>query len=134
LKGSEHAMKLGFPLLPPGIHRIKIGNATRLGAGNQAITGLGFKPKIVIFLGYATGGVNRIESYGFDDGVTAHCMVGMGHQVDMALNASQSILLERDGATYLFGHIASMDADGFTITWTLAGTPFTGYFVYLAMR
>jgi len=126
-------MKLGFPLLPPGIAKIKIGNGTRLGGGSQAITGLGFKPKIVIFLGYTFGGVNRAESYGFDDGVTHHCMVGAGQNVDMGFNTTKSIDVEKDVSNYLLGYISSMDADGFTITWSLTGAV-TGYFMYLAMR
>jgi len=126
-------MKLGFPLLPPGISKIKIGEFTRNAAGNQAITGVGFAPKVVLFFAYATGGTNQIGSWGFDNGASPSCLWMGGDSVDLTHYTNRSIFVRKTAVNILEGYIASMDSDGFTVTWALTGAV-TAFGIYLAMR
>ena len=117
----------------PGIQNVALGWSTRNASGNQVISGLGFTPKIVFFLAYATGGTHQIMSIGVDDGTIAHCVLLSGHEVDAAHSGIDSILVWLDDSNNIAGSITSMDADGFTIGWVLAGAV-TATFVYLAMK
>lgn len=106
--------------------------AKRTGTGTQAITGVGFQPKAVIFwwnnlsaTGFSDNGA-RI-SIGFDDG-TNH--IGFGTQAqdnvgtsdtDRVYDNTKSLLLYNLAETLdSAGAIQSMDADGFTINWSSA--------------
>ncbi len=101
----------------------------RSGIGTQAITGVGFQPKVVFFFSATTGGAADdfcIFLMGFDDGVTAY-----GHAIETAQGATPpqestsasligSSILRVSSLGLIFtiilqAHIASMDADGFTL-------------------
>ena len=116
-----------------GILNVAVGTGTRNASGDQAITGLGFTPKVVIFFARATGGTYQIQSSGFDDGTNHRCIYFLGTTVDVGKHDSFSILLYKDIGNVAYGVISSLDADGFTITWTLSGT-LTADFKYLAMK
>jgi hypothetical protein len=115
----------------------KVGTFTKNMAdasGNQSYTGIGFKPAAVIFL----AGVNGADgdSKGVDDGTTAGYAADdyadvAGQQA--AGTGASVVIIPAAGKAYV-GHIASMDADGFTIAWTRTSTP-TGTInvVYLAI-
>jgi len=126
-------MKLGFPLLPPGIHKIAMGTFTRNAGGSQSVTGVGFCPKIVIFLAKSTGGTYQIASWGFDTGANRYSLRFIGSSVSALLSPYESAFMAIDPSNYLCGHITSMDADGFTIAWELVGAV-TGDVIWLAMR
>ncbi len=115
----------------------KIGTFTRnisTASGTQAITGIGFVPTIVLFMG-GRGQLQR-ASIGFDDATTAYSFNAyvLDNTVD-TFNNTQSLHVFTGLSDSYGGKINSMDADGFTIGWTKAGSP-TGTLtaMYLAIR
>jgi len=126
-------MKVGYPNLPPGINKIKIGGGVRDVAGDQAITGVGFAPKVLILIATGTGGTNQILSIGFDDGIEHRCHFLRGDQVNADYAFIKSICAWKDASNYIRAIVKSMDADGFTLTWDLTGA-MTCVFTYVAMR
>jgi len=126
-------MKVGYPNIPPGIYKIAVGNFNRSTSGAQAITGLGFVPRIVIFFAVGIGTANLAFSNGNDNGVQHQCSMSRPANPDMYYDYTKSIHVIKDGTNYINGYISSMDADGFTITWALTGA-ITVYVTYLAMR
>lgn len=92
-------------------------------SGTQAITGVGFAPRAVVFL-QGTNGASNV-SVGIDDGTTAF---GIGDDnVDSATNwivsTTQSLIGARTIGGSAQGHITTLGTDGFTITWTKTGSP-----------
>jgi len=126
-------MKISYPTQPPGIAKVAIGYGSRNAGGDQTISGLGFRPKIVLFISLATGGTNQVHSIGFDDAVTHYSISLMGNTVDAFRSLLQSLWLQKDISNYIGGHITAMTNDGFTINWGLTGAV-TVDFIYLAMR
>lgn len=119
-----------------GIGNVKIGYFTRMAPGTQSITGIGFKPKIVIFIAAIAedlGQTQQIGSSGFDDGTIHGCTCLRGDSVVTWTRDDFSILSMVDETNYIGGYITSLDEDGFTITWTMEGTS-TVDCVYLAMK
>lgn len=115
----------------------KVGSFTRdvsTASGSQAVTGVGFKPRAVIFLASlpsVTGGM----SVGVDDDTTAGAnrATTTAGQFDTA--TSFSIHIAHSGGNLYQGVISSLDSDGFTISWTKTGTPTgTATINYLALR
>lgn len=117
----------------------KSGSLTRdmtVASGNVAYTGVGFKPKAIIFIaGDPTTAANN-ASVGFDDGATPASLanlnvVGAGQFFTPAF----SVYLLQAGSTLQTAVVLSFDADGFTLTWTKTGSP-TGTMTvrYLALR
>ena len=113
---------------------IKIGTFVRDTAaadGGTGYSGIGFKPSHVIFT--ANIGGSQEVSLGFDDG-TNHYSLQI-HPTGWSTHASYSIVLYQTTAIYCLGLIASLDADGFTITWTAgAGKTGTATIFYMAFR
>lgn len=103
-------------------------NATRnvsLASGNVSYSGFGFRPKKVTIRAATVGG--KQWSHGFC-GVDGAGVVQNGGAIasDEANNmeAANSWLVGYfDALGSCVGALTSMDADGFTIAWTLAGTP-----------
>lgn len=116
--------------------RVKAGNFTRdmtAASGNVAYTGVGFTPKALIF--FSAGGSNfDLLSWGFSTS-------GVGVSTTIYDTASQTsavdnaLALYDSGSTAQFLDLVSYDADGFTVTWTKAGSPGagTGQIMYLAI-
>jgi len=119
----------------------KVGSLTRdmtAVTGNVGYTGLGFTPVAIIF--YATvSGVAGLASWGFSDVTTQVNIAGnpalawsfiVGGATCIKLYSKASPITGQDAL------IASLDADGFTLTWTKQGTPGarTANVYYLAMR
>ena len=110
---------------------VKAGNTTRdisLASGTQAITGVGFTPKAVIFL--AVINATQEWSVGVDDGTasTARGLGGIGSGTSTPItvqdnNGSDSIHIRVDASNHYAGYISAFGADGFTITWTKTGSP-----------
>ena len=101
-------------------------------SGNIGYTGFGFKPSAVIILAGVTAIANG--SIGFDDG-TLHASLSNEHLSSanlwqMLTNAS--IVCVKSGSDNVIGVVASMDADGCTITYTKTGSP-TGTMVLLIL-
>lgn len=111
---------------------IKIGTNSRSSSGNQVITGLGFRPSVVIFIATDADTDLRNNSWGFDDGSTALAISVSDDGMKGDLVGDISVYIKRDVANYIYGHIASIEADGFTIIWILVETV-EAHFIYLAL-
>jgi hypothetical protein len=117
----------------------KIGQFTRdtsLASGTQAITGVGFEPRVVIFLGVLDAAAGQM-SVGFDDVTNHHCIMdytNVSPNYWLAQNNLSINLFQASGVAYT-GKIQSMDSDGFTILWTKTGAKTgTAYIFYLAIK
>lgn len=101
-------------------------------SGTQAITGVGFTPRLIFILGNQTG--NARTSIGIDDGTNHYSiyMVDAGNAFGTGTAAS---LNAGSGANSQSGYVSALDADGFTITWVKTGSP-TGTFtlMYLCIQ
>ncbi len=116
----------------------KVGSFTRDTAtanGTQAVTGVGFLPKAVIFLAGQTG-TSKV-SVGFDD-LTTGASVFQNIPGGVSFFNTQSgfsISVTDTAGTSYDGEVSVFGADGFTVTWTRSGAP-TGTITifYLALR
>jgi hypothetical protein len=108
--------------------------------GTVAYTGVGFKPSAIIFMATISGLPS--ESVGFTNATSGHCLWidntygtgGGGYN-----NAIYFLRLQAGNGNYQLADISTMDADGFTLSWTKfvvgTGTPTTNISVYyLAFR
>lgn len=105
-------------------------------SGTQAVTGVGFLPKAVFLIGAVSGGVPP-ASVGIDTGNGNPSVIYNNH-ADTAnawgVNASNSIFIVAGASSRQNGVVTSLDADGFTITWTKVGSPTgTATIGYLAL-
>jgi hypothetical protein len=105
-------------------------------SGTQAVTGVGFKPKCVFFLANISGGVGK-ASWGFDTTAAALTLADYGATSTGLYSPLGTGSINMVHATTLqtAANIQSMDADGYTLNWTITGIPtgtVTAY--YLAMR
>lgn len=116
-----------------GIQNVIVGYNTRVASGEQEITGLGFKPKIVLFAASVIGGTYQVFSIGFDDGTNHMSIDFFGTTVNVTPDQNFSVYVYRDADHYIYGRVTSLDADGFTMTWTQVGGSGCS-FIYLAMR
>lgn len=115
------------------VPRVKASSLTRDAAtasGNVAYTGVGFKPTAVVFLSIVDSTTRM--SVGIDDATSSFGVPFLG--TNFGESATNAIYQYVSAGNTHVGEIATMDADGFTITWTKAGTP-TGVFTvyYLAI-
>ena len=116
----------------------KVGTFTRdtsLASGTQAVTGVGFTPKAVIF--FAAVDTTSRFSVGFDDGTNSYLITdreGIAAATWRVLSTF-SIEMVTNGSDIYQGEITTLGTDGFTITWTKIGTPTgTATIFYLALR
>ena len=115
----------------------KLGTFTRDVAtvsGDVSYTGVGFKPSVVILM--STIDATSRVSIGLDDGTTHYCVYGYYTSAgEWRMSAADSIRTYLDESNYHTGKVKTMDADGFTVTWTKTGI-LTGNLVtsYLALR
>lgn len=117
---------------------IKIGTFTRAldaVSGDVAYTAVGFKPSAIIFIVGGTASVGW-GSIGFSNGTLNYCkfsnsVASTGTQI---IDTSKAILLLNTGSQVAI--VKTMDADGFTLTWTLSGNAGTATAtgVYIALR
>jgi hypothetical protein len=95
-----------------------------LASGTQSITGIGFKPSKADF--HAV--VNDAQwnySTGFDTGIQRNAIIALpNHPGAYTYTSISSISVYTDAtlSNRSSGYVSSWDADGFTITWTKAGT------------
>lgn len=116
----------GSAFTTTGLSRgVKHGSFTRdlsIASGTQAVTGVGFKPRLVELI--ANLGGNAATSLGKDDGASPQCFYN-NHHISANTwdnNTTVSVNLILSGASYA-GVISSMDADGFTMSWTKGASP-----------
>ena len=130
---------LHYTTLDLGEIMTKVGVFTRdmsLGAGNQSITGFGFKPRAVLFT-CTVDGVAGMASWGFTD-YASHTAVYDKHNItanSYTYTASRSLTVVINGSTSCSATITSFDSDGITLAWTVTGSP-TGTLAatYLAIK
>jgi hypothetical protein len=94
---------------------------TSLASGTQAVTGVGFKPKVVVFLTsglYTTG-----ASWGFSTQGYNTAMLRRTSDGTTATDGSVSIYQDQGSGNAYGGSISSYDSDGFTINWTKIASP-----------
>lgn len=100
----------------------------RTGTGTQAITGVGFTPKVVIFFTSAATASGFQEgarfSCGVDDGTLKYVIacvsadnVSTPNNASVFLNPASAMMVALSGSDDT-GAISSMDADGFTFNWS----------------
>jgi hypothetical protein len=105
----------------------KVGSFTRdenTVSGTQAITGVGFTPRAVIFFAVDAGQSN-MASWGFDT-LTNHCVILDYTNVTAGrytYDTGTSISVAVSSGNYYAGYVSAFGADGFTITWTRTGSP-----------
>lgn len=119
--------------------KAKVGSLTpRSTAGTQAITGLGFTPKVVElwFVEQAVvNGFNQLRyCYGAGDG-TSQFVAVVGYDYDIGDSYNQFLTTKAlhvvnadDDSTILSASIVSLDADGFTLNFTTGATGKTVYY------
>ena len=100
---------------------------------DQAVTGLGFSPKFVVFIAGIDG--NEAVSFGMDNG-TIHVVSYNNHNASaekFGLSTTDAIFLQTGAGEGNNGEIVTLDTDGFTIDWTKVGSPTgTATIAYLA--
>jgi hypothetical protein len=96
-------------------------------AGNVSYTGVGFKPSLVNFNAGLPGGVGFISFNGSDDGTTSTTTFALGGASGTLVNfnVNFSIIVGSDaaGSNLQKANIATMDVDGFTLTWVKTASP-----------
>ncbi len=88
--------------------------------GTQAVTGVGFQPTAIIFVGAISGTAQ--EFVGFADsskaGRNRNYLTSSGWFV-----GAQAISCSVSSGNYQVGDVSTYDADGFTISWIKSGAP-----------
>ncbi len=121
--------------------RFKIITATRdmtTASNDVAYSGVGFVPKAIIV--FACGETLTAASWGFLDGtrnqaIADYSAAGAGANVWTSGGAYGIILVTTAGGINQLASLKSFDADGFTLTWTKAGTPTgTAYMRFMCFR
>ena len=116
----------------------KVGEFTRdttAASGTQAVTGVGFSPKALIF--FAAEGAADEMSFGIDDGTSASSVADDSGNAAGTYTVSATLSIrDRESSTLVYeGEVTTLGSDGFTITWTRTSTPSGTLAVeYLAIR
>ncbi len=96
--------------------------------GDQAITGVGFQPELLIVWCLA-----KSYSLAITDGTNLASLIGI--TTDPIFDLAYLAKPYTDGSNFIAGKLKQFDVDGFTITWeTLAGTAPARTYAYLAWR
>lgn len=102
--------------------RMHVGTFTRsttLDSGIQAITGIGFRPKLVLFLATVVA-MEGLMSIGFDDGASPTCLFDNHLSTPNSYSsAGYSIRIQQgsSGGFRYSGRIQALNSDGFTMLW-----------------
>lgn len=104
-------------------------------AGNVSYTGVGFKPSAVIFIAGIVGGSDS-GSTGFSSASTNASLETLDFGTFGVFMQSVSLIIRNPTlADFQTATIASMDTDGFTLTWAKSGSPTgTGTVFALCLR
>jgi len=104
-------------------------------SGDVAYTGVGFKPSVLIFIGADDS--TALSTWGF------HANGNM-HQISQPREGNVNTFVSHSSSVMIFYYgagasqsaiVKTLDADGFTLTWTKSGSPTgTGAFGVLALR
>jgi len=102
-------------------HGMATGVFVRTTAGNEVVTGVGFKPSLVIFLAYCGVTTNRNWSIGFDYLNGRMVILSFNEGTRIRVYPDYSIFIQRSAANYLRGKVTAVSNDGFTFTFALSG-------------
>lgn len=122
-------------------NRFKVGSFTRdttVASGTQAVTGIGFTPRVCTFFACCGGAVGTL-SLGVDNNSSQYAMFDRQTYVSDAYyywtTSSIQYYDPAAGGKVYRGLVNSFDSDGFTIGWERLGTPSgTLTVIYLAVR
>ena len=110
------------------ISRMAVGSFTRDIAvtGAQSVTGVGFKPKALIFFASVDG--TKSASWGFSDLALTDNAIAVPDLASATTGltraqADRIAVLITGGTVYARADVTSYNADGFTITWSKTGVP-----------
>lgn len=109
---------------------------TSVAPATQAITGVGFKPTLVLMLVQVPGSAGEM-CIGIDNGTLAYCLYDDHNNTANAYanNVIRSIYLDEGAGVYGRAYITTLGSDGFTLTWDKTGAKTgTAQIIYLAMR
>ncbi len=131
IEAGGYTLNMYFDELPlPGLNA-KFDTFTALsGTGSQPVTGVGFQPKAVIFwfsdLTATGSGGNARGGMGFSDGTNEGANTVGWNDASSATsglvsNTKAIWLIDGGGTTLMAADLTSLDADGFTLEWTVAG-------------
>ena len=117
--------------------QFKVGSFTRdisTATGTQAVTGVGFQPRLIVFLNAGSGGTKM--SIGFDDGTSHQCLYQQSIGSSFLIQGSYSIVMDQvSGSVNYLGLVSAFGADGFTVSWTKTGAPTgTAAIPFIAIR
>jgi len=110
----------GVPKLEDGL--FAMGSFSRSTAGDEVVTGVGFQPSLVVFFTSDATATNMNSSIGFDTGTLQKGQTVRSNHTEIVNISGYSINMYRGGVNYIQGEITTKSADGFTVTFTLAGT------------
>ena len=104
--------------------RVFVGSFTRLAnaaTGSQSITGVGFKPRTVEYIGVVTS--TYCYSTGFSDGVNDNCisMIQAAGVPGFTSRAGNCVSLGLENANFQVATTTSHNSDGFTLAFTKTG-------------
>lgn len=124
-----------IPARQPGLLRAigtHLFELTRSTGGAQGYTGVGFHPSLLIIFIVDILPTNLDWSLGFGDETGTYCMYQYDNGTNMNTSPTQIVSLRRSVGNTLFGVLTSLDADGFTLTWTLTGAAsLKGFYIAL---
>lgn len=109
----------------------KVGSFSRdttVATGTQAVTGVGFRPRVVLF--FAAQSNTGEASFGFADQVIGATTLSNSNVNSRTATSAgtfetnaSAIFAFQGGSDYYEGLLSSLDTDGFTISWVKTGSP-----------
>jgi hypothetical protein len=105
-------------------------------SASVSYTGVGFKPRAVIFFAVESSAISSETSWGLDDGILSHAIADTDVTTEDAYQVcSFSIDIIQGAGIEYTGNTSSFDANGFTISWTKTGAKTgTETVYYIAFR
>lgn len=109
----------------PKVKILTISRDLSLASGDVSYTGVGFTPKVGIFIAAITAAGSQDCCWGFGNSTTSSCV-----QYDLKSSAqprwlvlSKILSVKNNDADYVDCTFVSSDADGFTLNWSKVGAP-----------
>jgi len=90
--------------------------------GDEVVSGLGFKPGLVIFVARDDSVPGPGYSIGFDDGTVKMAVGAANDDSDVTIGVTASMRFERTAGNTLISSISAIGADGFTVSHVVSGT------------
>jgi hypothetical protein len=103
------------------------------GAGAQAITGAGFTPTAVIILGATSGSALEYASVGIGDDEANEESLSRNN-ASWICTTGNIVHMDNNASNGMNAVLTSLDADGCTLTWTVAGSGVDTNFRILFLR